>query len=88
MANHSINQFSSRLVVELKSGRSKVLRSTGSVTANDIHGSHTISYYSLPARHGEQRFLDEILASDIRAIRLETRPYEWVEFKDIALEHK
>lgn len=46
-------------------------------------------YFSLPARHGEvSESYNKILASDVKEIRLETRPYEWVEFKGIPLNHR
>jgi beta-lactamase regulating signal transducer with metallopeptidase domain len=71
-----------RFIAVMKNGDEKALTAYG-------HGFKGLEVYGLPARHGEfSENYNRILASEVKEIRLQTRPYEWVEFKGIALNHK
>ena len=68
-----------RCVAVLKNGRSQELR-FGAAGIRE-----TFSYH-IPARHGEWgEGYNNLLASDIAKIQIQTRPYEWAEFDGIAL---
>ena len=81
LVDHSLAGFARRYVAVLKSGEEKVLIPGGL-------GVRGVEMYALPARHGEAtEIYNGLLASQVREIELQTRPYEWVEFDGIALNH-
>jgi len=71
-----------RAVALMKSGAETVLRI-------GMSGANGLQIFPVPARHGEStEGYSHIIASQVKEIQIQARPFEWVEFDGIALEHK
>ncbi len=69
-----------QLLVVLKDGSTQRINFCGELPGSIV--------YHLPARHEElDEDVNRLLASDIKAIRLESRPIEWITFDQIPLNH-
>jgi beta-lactamase regulating signal transducer with metallopeptidase domain len=74
-------EYAVRVVARLKSGEQRVL----SYGMSERRGS----IYPVPARHGEwTEGYSKMIASEVKSVEIQARPYEWVEFDKIALTHK
>ena len=82
LATKALGDVARRFVAVTFSGEERPLRSWGS-------GPKGMEIFGLPARRGEfTESYNDLLASDVKEILLQTRPYEWVEFRRIPLAHK
>jgi len=82
LAAQPIGEVARRFVAITKTGERRVLRPYAS-------GPKGMDVFGLAARTGELRSgYNGLLASDVKEILLQTRPFEWVEFRGIPLEHK
>jgi len=71
-----------RVVAVLKSGETRVIDSAGSTIYHE-------PLYPVPGRHGEQtEFYNHLIASQVKEVQIQTRPYDWAEFRGIALSPK
>jgi hypothetical protein len=70
-----------RVMAKLKTGELRELRMGMSAAIGSI--------YAVPARHGEwTEGYSKILASEVRSVEIQVRPYQFVEFDGIALQHR
>jgi len=68
-----------RAVAVLNTGENRVLKAGGS-------RPHGIEVFWVPARHGEfTENYSRVIASQIKELLIQTRPYQWAEFHGIAL---
>jgi len=81
MTIQSLKGVSKRLVAILKTGETKVL----TVATSGMKG---VEGFYLPARHGEStETYNQLIASQVKEVQLQVRPYEWTKFTGIALNH-
>lgn len=81
LASEPLSKDSVRVVARLKSGE---LRQLGMGMSGAIG-----SIYPVPARHGEwTEGYSHILAGEVQSVEIQVRPYEFVEFDHIALQHR
>lgn len=79
MVKNSIHGLARRFVAVLKTGEERPLTPCGL-------GEKSVEFYQIPARHGEfAEVYNRLLASQVKTILLQVRPYELVEFHGIAL---
>jgi len=81
LASKSLSAFAFRVMARLKTGELRELRMGISAAEGSI--------YPVPARHGEwtERY-SQLLASDVQSVEIQTRPYTFVEFNHVALQHR
>lgn len=71
-----------RYVVVLRTGEIRPLQ-FGSL------GRNGLEVFYIPARHGEDtEGYNSLIAGQVKEIRLQTRPYEYIEFHNISLNHR
>lgn len=82
LSRRPLDDVARRFVAVTRTGEERPLTAYGA-------GVKGVEHFGLPARHGEftERYND-LLASDVKAILLQTRPYDWAEFKGVPLEHR
>lgn len=79
MVKGSIHGLARRLVAVLKAGELRPLTRSGL-------GEKGVEFYQIPARHGEfGEVYNRLLASEVKTVLLQVRPFEYVEFHGIAL---
>lgn len=82
MTGQSLKGISKRLVAVLKTGEVRPLTVPTS-------GPKGVEEYYLPARHGETtENFNHLIASQVKEVQLQVRPYEWTKFTGVAIDHK
>lgn len=83
LVDRPLGKVAKRVVAITKDGKSHPMVEGGG-------GGQGTSIFWLPARHGEwtEAYNPDFLASDVKEIQIQTRPYEWVEFKNVPLKPK
>jgi hypothetical protein len=81
LASEPPSQFAVRVMVKLKTGEMRELRMGMSAAGGSI--------YAVPARHGEwTEGYSHVLASEVRSVEIQVRPYTFVQFDRISLQHR